>query len=100
MISLKNKPDNKKRLNFSKFEEKYIIIKNIINGVNLKNVIKWNYSSKFHNKLWQKSKTKIKNRCILSGRSRSIYRFAKISRLFLRDNQFMGYLPGLKKSYW
>ncbi len=96
----KNKQDFQKRENFTKFEERSIIIKNIKNGVKLKSGIRWNYSSYFNKKMWKNSETKIKNRCVLSGRSRSIYRFARLSRIFLRDNNVTGYLPGLRKSYW
>ncbi len=48
----------------------------------------------------QNSKIKSKNKCVFSGRSRSTYSFAKISRLFLRENAFINKLPGLQKSYW
>ena len=97
---LLNKQDKKKRLNFVKFEEKYNLIKNIKNGEKLKAGLRWTFSSKVNKKMWKNSKTQINNRCVLSGRSRSIYRFARISRLFLRENEYISSLPGLQKSYW
>ena len=50
--------------------------------------------------MWKNSKTQINNRCVLSGRARSIYKFARLSRLFLRENEYINLLPGLQKSYW
>ena len=99
-MNLKNKLDKKKRLNFVKFEEKYNIIKSIKNGEKLKTGLKWIFTSKFNKKMWKNSKTQINNRCVLSGRARSIYKFARLSRLFLRENEYINLLPGLQKSYW
>ena len=47
-----------------------------------------------------KTRTRAVNKCVISGRSRGVYRFAFISRLFLRENSFINKLPGLVKSYW
>ena len=44
------------------------------------------------------SKSFIKNRCILTGRSRSVFRFFKISRIKLRELGNVGDLPGIKKA--
>jgi len=46
------------------------------------------------------SNTKIRNRCLLTNRSRSIYRFCKISRLFLKKFALEGHLIGIKKASW
>lgn len=42
--------------------------------------------------------TKIRHRCVLTGRSRSIYNFFKISRLMIKDLTSKGLLSGVKKS--
>lgn len=46
------------------------------------------------------SKTYIINRCILTGRARSVYRKYRLSRIKLRELGNFGYIPGLKKSSW
>ena len=46
------------------------------------------------------SKGRILNRCILTGRSKSVYRFCKLSRLTLRDLGSRGLIPGLSKKSW
>jgi len=46
------------------------------------------------------SKTRIRNRCELSGRPRGTYRKLKLSRIALRDLGSQGLIPGLVKSSW
>ena len=44
--------------------------------------------------------TRIKNRCIESGRARSILRFCRLSRIVLRDKASRGLIPGASKASW
>jgi len=46
------------------------------------------------------SKTRIRNRCEVSGRPRGFYRKLKMSRIALRDLGSTGKVPGLVKSSW
>lgn len=46
------------------------------------------------------SKTRIRNRCALTGRPRSYYRKFNLSRIALRDLASRGELPGVVKSSW
>jgi len=46
------------------------------------------------------SKTRIRNRCLVSGRPRGFYRKLKMSRLALRQLGSEGKIPGLVKSSW
>ena len=46
------------------------------------------------------SKTRIRNRCEVSGRPRAYYRKLKMSRIALRDLGSKGLIPGLVKSSW
>lgn len=46
------------------------------------------------------SKTRIRNRCEVSGRSRAVYRKLKMSRIALRELGNKGLVPGLVKSSW
>lgn len=46
------------------------------------------------------SKTRIHNRCKLTGRSRGVYRKLEISRIELRRLSSEGQVPGMKKSSW
>ena len=46
------------------------------------------------------SKTRIRNRCEISGRPHGYYRKLKISRIALRDLASQGKIPGMTKSSW
>ena len=46
------------------------------------------------------SKTRIRNRCLVTGRPRAYYRKLKMSRISLRDLGSAGLIPGLVKSSW
>ena len=46
------------------------------------------------------SKTRIRNRCLVSGRPRGFYRKLKMSRVALRQLGSEGLIPGLVKSSW
>ena len=46
------------------------------------------------------SKTRIRNRCEITGRPHGFYRKLKISRIALRDLASKGKIPGMTKSSW
>ena len=46
------------------------------------------------------SKTRIRNRCEITGRPRAVYRKLGMSRIALRELGNSGIIPGLVKSSW
>ena len=46
------------------------------------------------------SKTRIMNRCEITGRPHGVYRKLKISRIALRELTLSGKIPGMVKSSW
>lgn len=46
------------------------------------------------------SPTRHRNLCALTGRSRSVYRKFKVSRLMLRKLALEGKIPGMRKASW
>ena len=46
------------------------------------------------------SKTRIMNRCEITGRPHGVYRKLRISRIALRDMASSGKIPGMTKSSW
>jgi small subunit ribosomal protein S14 len=46
------------------------------------------------------SSTRVRSRCLLSGRPRAVYRKFKLSRIALRDLASAGLIPGMTKSSW
>jgi len=93
----KIKKNIKQRLLFKNLEKQRLIIKTISNNFNLKKNIRWKIEQKWFNFTKNSSLTRIKNICLLTGRSKSIYRFFKISRLQLRKLASFGFLPGITK---
>lgn len=46
------------------------------------------------------AKTRVRNRCELTGRARGTYRKFKLSRIKLRELGSFGKIPGLTKASW
>lgn len=88
--------DKKKRLMFKEFEEKRLALKILqrINPTDLR--VQQSLSELPHNS----SRTRIRNRCILTGRARSIWRAFRLSRIQLRKLALEGALMGVKNSSW
>lgn len=43
---------------------------------------------------------RLHNRCLMTGRARSVYRKFGVSRLVFREMALRGEIPGIKKSSW
>ena len=46
------------------------------------------------------SPTRVRSLCALTGRSRSVYKKFKVSRLMLRKLALEGKIPGMRKASW
>ncbi len=46
------------------------------------------------------SPTRSHNRCMLTGRSKAVYRKFKVCRIMLRELALAGKIPGMKKASW
>ena len=46
------------------------------------------------------SPNRVRNRCVVSGRSRGYYRKFKLSRIALRELASSGHIPGMVKASW
>ena len=46
------------------------------------------------------AKTRVRNRCEITGRPHGVYRKLRISRIALRDMASAGKIPGITKSSW
>jgi small subunit ribosomal protein S14 len=94
------KNDIIKRQLVNKNELKRLQYKYIIKNLNINTEIRYNYINKL-NKLNRNScKTRIKNRCILTGRGKAVYKMFKMSRIKFRELASMGFLPGVVKASW
>ena len=96
----KIKKNIKQRYLFKNLEKKRLIYKIISKNLNLKKEIRWKAQQKWFFFNNNSSLTRIKNICILTGRSKSIYRLFKISRIQLRKLASEGLLPIVSKYNW
>jgi ribosomal protein S14 len=46
------------------------------------------------------AKPRVNNYCILTGRTRAVYKSFKVSRFVLKGMGSLGYLPGIRKCSW
>jgi small subunit ribosomal protein S14 len=96
----KIKKNIKQRYLFKDFEKKRLILKIILKNLNIQPLLRFKLQQKWFFFNQNSSITRIKNICILTGRSRSIYRLFKISRIQLRKLASKGFLPGVSKYSW
>lgn len=88
--------DKKHRINLVKREKTYKILKAIKNN------------SKFETKVGSLilldrspySGTKIRRRCVVTGRGKGVYRRFKMSRIKVRENALQGNLACVRKMTW
>ncbi len=89
-----------KRQLVTKNELKRLEYKSIIKNQKLTKEIRYKYIIKLNKINRNSSKTRIKNRCILSGRGKAVYQMFKLSRIKFRELASQGMLPGIKKGSW
>lgn len=96
----KIKKNIKQRYLFHKSEKNRLMLKIITKNLMIPKRIRWQSQQKWFFFHQNSSITRIKNICVLTGRSRSIYRLFKISRIQLRDLASKALLPGVSKYSW
>jgi len=98
-ISAINK--NKKRIKLSKrYENKRRKLKKIIMDKKMSLEDRFAAQLKLSKMPRNSSKTRIMNRCEITGRPHGVYRKLRISRIALRDLTHEGKIPGMVKSSW
>ncbi|KAB7740260.1 30S ribosomal protein S14 [Parvibaculum sedimenti] len=92
--------DQKRRKLTAKFANKRAKLKAMTVDQSLSVDERFNAQLKLNELPRNSSKTRIHNRCELTGRSRSYYRKLRMSRIALRDLASRGQIPGMVKSSW
>ena len=95
-----NNKDLKKRLLFKKYEVKRLLLKSMIKNMSLMPLFRKDMVLMLNKLPRNSSLTRVKNRCTITGRGKSIYRKFRMSRLTFRELANKGLLPGIKKSSW
>ena len=92
---------NKKRIKLSeKMFKKRQNLKKIIMDKKLPFEERFKAQQKLSKMPRNSSKTRVVNRCQITGRPHGVYRKLKISRIALRQLGLQGKIPGLVKSSW
>ena len=101
MAKLSSINKNNKRIKLSnKFYKKRNELKKIIMNKTLPLTERFKAQQKLSNLPRNSSRTRIMNRCQITGRPHGVYRKLKISRIALRDMASSGKIPGITKSSW
>ena len=101
MAKLSSVNKNNKRLKMSnKFYARRKKLKKIIMDKKISLEERFKAQMKLSKLPRNSSKTRVRNRCQISGRPHGVYRKLKISRIALRQLGLQGKIPGLVKSSW
>jgi len=84
----------------NKFFKKRKALKKIIMNKNLSLEERFKAQQKLSKLPRNSSKTRVMNRCQITGRPHGVYRKLKISRIALRQLGLQGKIPGMIKSSW
>ena len=101
MAKLSSINKNNKRIKLSdKYFKKREKLKKIIMDKKISFEERFKAQQKLSNLPRNSSKTRVMNRCQITGRPHGVYRKLKISRIALRDLGLHGLIPGMTKSSW
>jgi len=101
MAKLSSINKNNRRLKLSnKFYQKRKKLKKIIMDKKLPLEERFKAQMKLSGLPRNSAKTRVRNRCQITGRPHGVYRKLKISRIALRQLGLEGKIPGMIKSSW
>ena len=101
MAKLSSVNKNNRRIKMSdKFLKKRKALKKIIMDKKIPLVERFKAQQKLSKLPRNSAKTRVRNRCQITGRPHGVYRKLRISRIALRQLGLQGKIPGLVKSSW
>ena len=101
MAKLSSINKNNRRIKLSdKFYKKRQELKKIIMNKKITLEERFKAQQKLSKLPRNSSKTRVMNRCQITGRPHGVYRKLKVSRIALRELGLQGKIPGLVKSSW
>lgn len=92
--------DFKRRKLAAQYELKRLEYRAIIQDLSLPYSVRSSFISKLALLPRNSSKTRVQNRCVLTGRPRSVLRHFRVSRIVFRELASKGLLAGVTKSSW
>nr|YP_665656.1 ribosomal protein S14 [Nephroselmis olivacea]AAF03183.1 ribosomal protein S14 [Nephroselmis olivacea] len=92
--------DKKRRLLSKSYELLRMQYQSIIKNRSIPQDLRYSYILKLTQLPRNSSMIRLKNRCVITGRSKSVYRFCRLSRISFRELASKGLLMGITKSSW
>ena len=92
--------DKRRRNMVARYAAKREALKAIANDTSLTNEERFKARLALAKLPRNSSKTRVRNRCHITGRPRGTYRKLKVSRIALREMAALGLIPGMVKSSW
>ena len=92
--------NNKRFQMVKRFANKRAKLKKIANDPSLPQEEKFQARLKLAKVPRNSSKVRVRSRCIITGRSRGVYRRFGLSRISIREMVNNGLIPGVKKASW
>ena len=92
--------DQQRRNLVYKHETQRIKYKSLIDNRSIPPELRYHYVNKLNQLSRSSSATRVRNRCIKTGRSRAIYRFCQLSRITMKQLAVQGVIMGLTKTSW
>ncbi|RMJ27395.1 hypothetical protein PHISP_01711 [Aspergillus sp. HF37] len=92
--------DHLKRKTFSQHEPQRQALRYIIHNTTLPQRVRAQAQLQLANMHAYTRPTQIKNRCVASGRAKSVFRAFRLTRIQFRLQAYKGELPGVKKASW
>ena len=90
---------NRKKI-VSKFKKKRKDLKILIMKKDISMEERFKFQSRLNDLPRDGSNVRVRNRCILTGRTRGVYRKFALSRIKIRELSMSGALPGVTKASW
>ena len=101
MAKMSSVNKNNRRMKLSKkFYNKRMKLKKIVMDKKIPLEERFKAQQKLSKLPRNSAKTRVRNRCQITGRPHGVYRKLKISRIALRDMASSGKIPGITKSSW
>ncbi|KAK5095233.1 40S ribosomal protein mrp2, mitochondrial [Exophiala xenobiotica] len=92
--------DHTKRKVYERFEEERKALRYVIQNTALPQAMRTRAQLELANMHAYTRPTQIKNRCIMGGIARGVFRAFRMGRYQFRVNALAGNLPGVKKASW
>lgn len=100
MSDKRNIRDSKRRILAARYELKRKFYKALCQDPDLPSAMRDKVRYKLSKIPRNSSLTRIRNRCVFTGRPRSVYRKFRMSRIIFRELATQGQLQGVKKASW